>query len=173
MSKSLIEELSFYGAYHANFHNQLIHIVCVPALIWSLYIISGLTFKTRVIPLAIALFYCVYYIYLDRVVGCISSLFYLTLWRHADIKFIQNQNTNGWKWAIVAQILGWGIQVGVGHAIYEKRKPALFDSLFQAFSLAPLFVVYETLWMAFPSFQKELHEQVLARVKVIQAGLPH
>jgi len=57
--------------------------------------------------------------------------------------------------------------VSIGHAIFEGRKPALLDSLFQAFSLAPFFVVYEAIWFIFPGFQADLKHDVQARITVM------
>ena len=156
------KELAFYGAYHNNFENQVIHIICVPLIFWSALVLVGLGTQARLLPLLVTTFYASYYIFLDLYVGFLSACLYLFLWKIADDFILSHQTTRltGASWAILAQVIGWGLQVFVGHAIYEGRKPALLDSLTQAFSLAPLFVVYETLWMIFPGFQHELHMNV-------------
>lgn len=41
------------------------------------------------------------------------------------------------------KVVGWGMQIIPGHAYYEQVKPALLDSLSQAFGVAPLFAFYE------------------------------
>lgn len=38
-------------------------------------------------------------------------------------------------------------QIHPGHYIFEGRKPALLDSLVQAFAVAPLFVFFELLFL--------------------------
>jgi uncharacterized membrane protein YGL010W len=81
-----------------------------------------------------------------------------------------------WKLAFVSHLFGWIVQVYVGHYVYEKRKPALLDSFFQAVTFAPMFVVYESLWILFPGqFQPELkfniQEQVRRIHKEMQAQL--
>lgn len=169
--KPIVEELGFYGAYHSNFENQLIHIVCVPMILWSALLLVGKLSASRLAPVLVVGTYGVYYISLDKQVGSLAALFYLAVWRNADA-LLRANNKRIYLYAALAQVVGWGVQVAVGHAYYEKRKPALFDSLVQAFSLAPLFVVYEAVWMLFPGFQSELKAQVLARVKEIQATLP-
>ena len=52
-------------------------------------------------------------------------------------------NASAWAWAAGLQALSWVVQVYVGHVVFEKRKPALLDSIVQAFLLAPLFCVLE------------------------------
>jgi len=64
-----------------------------------------------------------------------------------------------WKIALIIQVVAWYMQIHPGHAIFEGVKPALFDSLSQAFSVAPLFAFYEGLWFA--GFQHELKQQVV------------
>jgi uncharacterized membrane protein YGL010W len=67
-------------------------------------------------------------------------------------------------WIIIwAQIIGWGIQVGVGHGIFEKRKPALLDSVFQVF-VAPFFLVLETLFVL--GYKKDLANKVQQNIEV-------
>ena len=49
----------------------------------------------------------------------------------------------------------------IGHAIYEKRKPALVDSLDQALITAPMFVLLEILFHA--GYKPDLYDRVLRR----------
>ena len=37
-----------------------------------------------------------------------------------------------WAWALAVHLASWAVQVGVGHQLCERRKPALLDSFFQA-----------------------------------------
>lgn len=176
----LSQELAFYGAYHSNFVNQLIHIVFVPMLLWSAFILVGLT--SRQLSFATWVAYALFFIFLEPFVGSLAALFYLVLWFTADRLFVVPTMKQGPKGvatmsksyafgvAIAAQVLGWGMQVAVGHAIFERRKPALLDSLFQAFSLAPLFVVYEVVWLLVPGFRPELKSSVDQQVAQMHAA---
>jgi uncharacterized membrane protein YGL010W len=168
----LASELAFYGAYHSNYENQLIHILCVPLLLWSALLILGLATKQRLVPLGVTLLYVGFYLYLDLVVGTVCAVFYLLVWKSADLLLLANKTNTKSTWivAVLTQIVSWALQVIVGHAMYEKRKPALFDSLSQAATLAPLFVVYETLWMLIPGFQSELKAEVFDRIGDIHAS---
>lgn len=66
--------------------------------------------------------------------------------------------------ALVAHVLCWYMQIHPGHALLEKRKPALLDSLVQAFLLAPLFVWMELLfWCGYrPQLRRQLSQEVSA-----------
>jgi len=63
-----------------------------------------------------------------------------------------------WLVALGAHILGWYMQLHPGHAIFEKRKPALMDGLVQSFLTAPLFVWMEVLFGL--GYRQELQERV-------------
>jgi uncharacterized membrane protein YGL010W len=66
--------------------------------------------------------------------------------------------------ALAAHVLCWYMQIHPGHALLEKRKPALLDSLVQAFLLAPLFVWMELLfWCGYrPHLRHQLSQEVAA-----------
>ena len=58
------------------------------------------------------------------------------------------------------------MQLHPGHAVFEKRKPALMDGLVQSFLTAPLFVWMEVLFALGyrPELQERLESAVKARV---------
>ena len=72
---------------------------------------------------------------------------------------------------LLVHIFSWYMQIHPGHAMFEKRKPALMDSLTQAFALAPLFVFYELLFaLGFrPKLKQELKAQVEANIREFKA----
>lgn len=85
------------------------------------------------------LFYTCYYLYLgDYFVACTYNVIIAAMFLHAN-SFYREHGGNSWKYALVAQIIGWLLQVSVGHGHFEGRKPALLDSLFDAIVMAPLF----------------------------------
>jgi len=77
-----------------------------------------------------------------------------------------------WIYATIIHILSWFFQVSVGHYIFEKRKPALLDSLFQSTILAPLFVYYEVLfWLGFKKeLKKELQVEINKKIIALNAA---
>lgn len=68
-----------------------------------------------------------------------------------------------WKMALFVQILSWYMQIHPGHKLAEGVKPALVDSLSQAFGVAPLFAFYEGLF--FLGFAPELYASLAASVQ--------
>ncbi|KAG2445739.1 hypothetical protein HXX76_000345 [Chlamydomonas incerta] len=70
---------------------------------------------------------------------------------------------NAWQWALGVHVFSWYMQIHPGHAVCEKRKPALLDSLVQAFALAPLFVWYELLFLL--GYRPALRRELQARVE--------
>lgn len=99
--------------------------------------------------------YGLYYIALDWQLG-IPTFAFLTTYAHvvrnvylhlsdttpiSKTKFVQL--------AVGVHVVCWLAQF-YGHAVHEKRAPALFDNLLQALVLAPFFVVYEiAFWLGF------------------------
>eukprot|EP00300_Choanocystis_sp_HF-7_P033413 c45755_g1_i1.p1 GENE.c45755_g1_i1~~c45755_g1_i1.p1 ORF type:complete len:104 (-),score=1.86 c45755_g1_i1:49-360(-) len=75
-------ELAFYGAYHSNHANQLVHAVFVPLILWSAFLMLGLFHRSLSFFLYLA--YAIYYIYLDLHVGAVAALFYALLWYSSD-----------------------------------------------------------------------------------------
>ena len=167
----LVKELSFYGAYHSNFENQLVHMVFVPLIIWSLFVflavVSWSAKRHWALNLStpVLLFYVAYYLAFDRTVGLIAAVFYTLVWLSAN-SLVREENRKksklvkgtSMRLAIATHIASWVFQVVVGHGFFEGRKPALLDSLFQAFTMAPLFVVYETIFMM--GFNLDLKAQI-------------
>lgn len=45
-----------------------------------------------------------------------------------------------------------------GHGVHEKRAPALFDNLFQAFIMAPLFVLMEVFFKL--GYKRAFHQRI-------------
>jgi len=64
----------------------------------------------------------------------------------------------------IVHLLSWLVQVGIGHAAIEGRRPALVDSFFQSVVLAGLFAWFELLFFAGyrPKLKKEVDRRVAA-----------
>mmetsp|Transcript_14690 Transcript_14690/g.21676 ORF Transcript_14690/g.21676 Transcript_14690/m.21676 type:complete len:197 (-) Transcript_14690:118-708(-) len=166
-SLNLTEQLVFYGSYHHNPMNQLIHVIFVP-LIWFTAIVF-LTYSPECFPSLASKFSFVdradaamivticegtYYIFLDRVVGGSYALILYFMHRFAR-SFAE---TYGWKVALGLHMFSWYMQIHPGHIVLEKRKPALLDSLAQSLVLAPLFVWFEVLF--YFGFRKKYKEEL-------------
>lgn len=152
-------QLVFYGAYHSNKVNVAIHMVFVPTILWTSFVMGRnlpipeifpnihytinhfMTFDFNW-PFVVALLYNVYYMILDPVGGLLyvpeMALSLLTA-----TSFAYRQD--GVKKAAMLHGLSWIMQF-LGHGVAEKRAPALIDNLLGALVLAPFFVHLEILF---------------------------
>jgi uncharacterized membrane protein YGL010W len=71
----------------------------------------------------------------------------------------------GWTWFAVLFVGGWILQL-VGH-VYEGRRPALTDNLFQIF-VAPIFLVAEAFFAL--GYKPRLQDAVQRRAMEMRAG---
>ena len=177
--RSLEKQITFYLSYHSNRVNQAIHIIFVPAILgsfWTLIRNYDLPLPSLVCPYLpsiesvflpdcrisfstlYALLLTILYPSLDFVAGCLCvpliwglhyvSTFMLPRAFPADKVF---------QGALALHITAWIAQFA-GHYIWEKRAPALFDSLLQAIFIAPFFVWLECLFAL--GYNKEFKSKV-------------
>jgi uncharacterized membrane protein YGL010W len=71
----------------------------------------------------------------------------------------------GWAWFVILFVGGWVLQL-VGH-VFEGRKPALADNLFQIF-IAPVFLCAEIFFAL--GYKPTLHSAVQERALRLRAG---
>ena len=138
-----IPSYSFYKKYHKNKINKLIHIVCIPMISWSICV-----FLKYYYSFILTLFYTGYYT--NIFVRCMEnpSILYISvlniylflIWYSATLFNIYGENQN--SFALGVFTLSWIFQF-IGHGVFEKNRPALFDSLYQSFLMAPLFSFFE------------------------------
>ena len=225
-----VDELTFYASYHSHPMNQLVHIVCVPLLLFTVFVFAAYVpppiksipqlswpllgagawslHHVRAAPLVGSLVSCLTFAMAlvataiverelrasfkpgDRVVvedfregtvaksstsavveverddaepeeepwqGSASAL------RHVDGR--QTSYGNAARYAGVIHIFCWYMQLHPGHGVFEGRKPALLDSVLQAFLDAPLFVWYEVAFACGydPSLKQQLDAAVANR----------
>lgn len=148
--RSLISELAFYRSYHLNKWNQLIHLFCVPSLLWSFlvwcaYLSASPEMWSADLGLLVVAVYGFYYLTLDVTVACAwLACLGVPLWIFANLMTVMVKRA--WLWAVGVHVWSWYLQLHLGHGIFEKRRPAFMDAFFQSFMLAPLFVWYELLF---------------------------
>ena len=167
--KSLEEQMSFYAAYHQDARNKATHFIGVPAIMLSLFIpltwlqvnLGGYVI-TGTMLLATAVI--VYYAWLDPLLAFISALVTALLITAGEWISLQGSVT---AWVAFACLFvgGWILQL-VGH-VFEGRKPALADNLFQIF-IAPLFLCAELLFAL--GYKPGLHAAVQERALRMRAG---
>eukprot|EP00934_Nitzschia_sp_Nitz4_P000435 Nitzschia sp. Nitz4//scaffold28_size193895//133320//134033//NITZ4_001673-RA/size193895-processed-gene-0.232-mRNA-1//1//CDS//3329546006//435//frame0 len=188
------DALAFYGVYHREPRNQMVHFVGVPAILWS-----GIIFLVHLpVPylgdalkqtlpadyqltygLCLTLFYLAFYLNIDSFGGTTYApmlyLMYMSAvyMRRYDQKAAKPASWSGtgrlMAFAAFVHFLGWFLQVAVGHKIYEGSQPALLQSLGGALTVAPLFAWYEGLW--YVGINKELQNMTLQLVDKYTAEL--
>lgn len=139
--KSLDEQMSVYAAYHRNRWNRRTHFIGVPAIIFAILIpmswvpiAAGLTLAHVFVAAVL-----VYYFRLDVALALATTIAAGALLYAAQLA-AANGVVSGWIWFGIFFAGGWVLQL-VGH-VFEGRKPALADNLFQIF-IAPIFLVAE------------------------------
>jgi uncharacterized membrane protein YGL010W len=171
--KTIEDQMSFYAAYHQDGRNKATHFIGVPAIMLSLFIplawirfdIAGHTITAAMVFAAVVL---VYYFILD--VPLALAMFLVTtalVWVGHQIAGLGT--LQGWLWFAILFVGGWILQL-VGH-VFEGRKPALADNLFQIF-VAPIFLAAEVFFAL--GYKPQLHQRVQERARELRkSGTDH
>jgi len=166
--KTLEDQMSFYAAYHQDARNKATHFVGVPVIVFSLMIPLGwLRVDAGGFPLSAALVVTfvllLYYLVLDIPLGlAMAVVFGLMLWGAAPLS--EAPWSASLAWFGVLFVGGWALQLW-GH-VFEGRKPALVDNLFQIF-VAPIFLAAEVFFAL--GYKPRLHEAVQRRAMQMRA----
>lgn len=159
---NLEDQLVFYGQYHNHTVNKLVHFVFVPTILWTALVLLANVplplFGDASIP--VALVYGLYYVTLEPVAGLSYwPVLGTMVWGAHAIQALPNPNAI----AFGVHVISWIFQF-IGHGVYEKRAPALLDSLLQALVLAPLFVWLEGLFVL--GYRKDLQKRLHSKIGV-------
>jgi len=168
----VVRQLTFYGAYHSNKTNVLIHMICVPILLWTFQVLTSefplpsfipplyhefsrcLIFELK-FPAIMAVLYISYYLLLEPVAAVLYiPQFTLSLLTATAFSYHQR---NSMVWAGILYALSWAAQF-IGHGFAEKRAPALIDNALGAVVLAPFFVHLEILF--YFGYNPKLHKRI-------------
>jgi uncharacterized membrane protein YGL010W len=167
--KTLEEQMSFYAAYHQDGRNKATHFVGVPMIIVSLLIpLSWVQLALGPLQLTAATIFAavvlVYYVFLDAALALGSAIFMAAFLLLAQ--WIAGQGTvAGWSAFGALFVGGWILQL-LGH-VFEGRKPALADNLFQIF-IAPIFLCAELFFAL--GYKPKLHAAVQSRAREMRAA---
>jgi uncharacterized membrane protein YGL010W len=142
--KTLEEQMAIYAAYHQDARNKATHFVGVPLIMLALLVplswpnVDFFGFKiTAAMLLAAALL--AYYFVLDLALAvAMLAVLGALIWLAELIA--AGGAVRGWTCFAVLFVGGWILQL-VGH-VFEGRRPALVDNLFQIF-VAPIFLCAE------------------------------
>ena len=152
----LAENYIFYERYHKNFINKLVHLFCIPILVWTstvffslipfkygfnsdIYLVKPIEFNVATI---IGLLYCSYYFYLDYDIGKIFLLLF-AIFLYTSNLFLLNYDP---LIAVYMHIGSWILQI-LSHKFIEGNQPALLSGIIQSFTMAPFFVYLEFLFL--------------------------
>ena len=163
--KTLEEQMSIYAAYHQDGRNKATHFVGVPAIILSLMIpLSWPSFEGVSAAMVITTVLLAYYLALDFWLGlAMCVVMGALLWIGQQIA--GQGAVTGWIWFGVLFVGGWILQL-VGH-VFEGRRPALADNLFQIF-VAPIFLCAEAFFAL--GYKPALHSAVLEKAQRLRAA---
>ncbi|KAF1840519.1 DUF962-domain-containing protein [Cucurbitaria berberidis CBS 394.84] len=168
MSLNLEKQLVFYGAYHHNKVNVGIHILCVPPILLTSFLLLTNTpavplpswLSVPNLPLNIgtvgAVLYSTLYVLMEPVAGALLAPLLIGGTAYAN-HLTSTYGATANSWAAAINIACWLVQF-VGHGKFEGRAPALLDNLVQAVFLAPFFVWFEILFSL--GYRPELKRRV-------------
>jgi uncharacterized membrane protein YGL010W len=166
--KTLEDQMAFYAAYHQDARNKVSHFIGVPAIVlgvmvalaWVRLDAAGASISAAMVITAILL---AYYLFLDLPLGVAMAIVFAALLFAAEtIAALPMKEGAAWFFVLFAG--GWAIQL-IGH-VYEGRKPALVDNLFQIF-VAPIFLCAEVFFAL--GYKPALHAAVQKRALQMRA----
>ena len=135
-------QLAIYASYHRDHRNRATHFIGIPAIVFSILVPFSLL-QIAGIPTAllIAIAAVIGWIALDRLIGLAMLAMMVPMLLIAQ--WIAGfGSATAWIVFAIFFIGGWAFQL-VGH-VWEGRRPALADNLFQAF-IGPMFIMAEVL----------------------------
>ena len=130
-----------YENFHKHPVNKLIHSIAIPQIIWtSAILLSYIPFPilTNMSYVAYGMF-SFYYFSMNRQIGIEMSSFIGSFILFS--KLFMLLFTNHIFLSTIIFLMSWAAQFA-GHFIWEKNSPALLTSLKDAFTIAPLFVLW-------------------------------
>src|SRR5262249_47733798 len=167
--RTLEQEMAIYAAYHRDPRNRATHFVGVPLIMLALLIplsfqrfeLMGFSVTPAMLAAAALL---AYYFVLDfalavAMLAVLGALIWL-----AEL-LAAGGAARAWAWFGVLFVGGWILQL-VGH-VFEGRRPALVDNLFQIF-VAPIFLCAE-IFFAF-GYRPGLRSAMEARALKLRSG---
>ena len=159
-------QAAMYTTYHRDWRNRLTHFFGVPAIIFALLVAMGL-WRWQVggydVSFGMVFGLAVFVLWLVMDVGIALPLMVLLIPILALAEYVARTVplTTALTIFAVFFIGGWVLQL-LGH-VYEGRKPALVENLFQIF-VAPMFLVAELLFAL--GLRRTLHDRIEAYVRV-------
>jgi uncharacterized membrane protein YGL010W len=143
MDSFFARQLATYASYHRDERNRATHFIGIPAIVFSILVPLALVHVAGVsAAVVVAVLALIGWIALDRTIGLAMIVAMVPMLVIAE--WIARSFGSGTAWTVFAIFFigGWVFQL-VGH-VWEGRRPALADNLFQAF-IGPMFIMAEVL----------------------------
>ena len=128
-----------YASYHQDVGNRIVHVLCVPILVWSVLaclaqvpVANGVTMA----HVASITFMC------SRI-STVSDVFTMA-WMFVMACHVSSRRYSMYV-IFVSHVVSWWIQIVVGHYILERSRPALFASLIPSLLVAPVAVTRDVM----------------------------
>ena len=136
-------QLACYASYHKHARNRATHFIGIPMIVFALLYLAAWVHLPGGISLALVIGVATLalWIALDAALGLAMAVVMVPLWLAGE--FLAQRYSGGlWGWGLFGVLFvgGWVFQL-VGH-VYEGRRPALVDNLFQAL-IGPMFLMAE------------------------------
>ena len=136
-------QLATYASYHRDERNRATHFIGIPAIVFSILVPLALVRDSGIsAAMLVALLAVLGWIALDRTIGFAMLIMIAPMLVVAEWIALRYGSTTAWIVFAIFFIGGWVFQL-VGH-VWEGRRPALADNLFQAF-IGPMFIMAEVL----------------------------
>ena len=193
----LNSQFTFYASYHDNLINQIVHIIFVPLIVLGVCVLLSFppspnlpgitdTFEISASPIGYfngeypvnyaflyAFVHAVYYAILELpgFAGIVAGTGMITAYLSASNMVKDYTSEFCWNFGWFGIIFGFAIQI-FAHQVFEKRSPAFLDNIYQAFVMAPLFVVMEFMFFfGYRSkFRQDVQVDVDANIKAFRAA---
>jgi uncharacterized membrane protein YGL010W len=148
MYRLFCRQLGFYARYHRDPRNCVTHYLGIPMLFLAAILplqASRVAVGSLQLPLAVVLVLpaVMGWMVLDLGVGAALLLLLCPLFAAAEL--IVDAGGPLWMWSAAAAlfVVGWSFQF-LGHAVFERRRPAFVDDLSQTL-IGPMFIVAKLL----------------------------
>jgi hypothetical protein len=136
-------QLAIYSSYHRDGRNRATHFIGIPAIVFSILVPLALVSDSGIsLAVLVGILAVLGWVALDRTIGIAMIAMILPFVLIAG--WIARSYGSGTAWTVFAVFFvgGWAFQL-IGH-VWEGRRPALADNLFQAF-IGPMFIMAEIL----------------------------
>ena len=128
-----------YATYHQDVWNRVVHVVCVPILVWSV-----LACLAR-IPVAngVTMAHVTSITFMCSRISTVSDVFTMA-WMFVMACHVSSRRYSMYV-ILVSHVVSWWIQIVVGHCLLERSRPALFASLIPSLLVAPVAVTRDVM----------------------------